>query len=156
MNKKKRYPSLLLLAILLISLYGKNLAPSDTAGSGMQPTATVTVTETTTDSKASPTAQPDESTTAVTQTTYTFRNAEFLQEHFDKHGDEFDYATAEEYQAGASRVINDEDVLHKLEKEDGDDIYYLESTNELVIVSTDGYIRTYFKPDGGKKYFEKQ
>ena len=42
------------------------------------------------------------------------------------------------------------------EKDDGDDIYYLERTNELVIVSTDGYIRTYFRPDSGIKYYNKQ
>ena len=27
---------------------------------------------------------------------------------------------------------------------------------EFVVVSTDGYIRTYFCPDSGKKYFDKQ
>ena len=41
-------------------------------------------------------------------------------------------------------------------EEDGDDVYYLASTNELVIVSTDGYIRTYFCPDSGKEYYDKQ
>ena len=38
-------------------------------------------------------------------------------------------------------MINTEGVLHKIEEEDGDDVYYLEETNEFVIVSTDGYIR---------------
>ena len=37
-----------------------------------------------------------------------------------------------------------------------DDVYYLESTNEFVIVATDGYIRTYFKPDDGKAYYDRQ
>ena len=40
--------------------------------------------------------------------------------------------------------------------ERGDDVYYLEETNEFVVVSTDGYIRTYFLPDGGKAYFDRQ
>ena len=31
-----------------------------------------------------------------------------------------------------------------------------ESTNEFVIVSTDGYIRTYFKPSDGIEYFKRQ
>ena len=43
-----------------------------------------------------------------------------------------------------------------LNKEDGDDVYYKENTNEFVVVSTDGYIRTYFNPDSGKKYFDRQ
>ena len=37
-----------------------------------------------------------------------------------------------------------------------DNVYYLESTNEFVIVSTDGYIRTYFKPNDGIDYFNRQ
>ena len=56
----------------------------------------------------------------------------------------------------ASDVVNDPESLHKTEKEDGDDVYYKEDTNEFVVVSTDGYIRTYFNPDAGKKYFDRQ
>lgn len=52
------------------------------------------------------------------------------------------------------RIINK--YLYKTEKEDGDDVYYKEDTNEFVVVSTDGYIRTYFNPDSGKKYFDRQ
>ena len=87
---------------------------------------------------------------------YEFRRDDYLEEHFDKHGDEFDYATADEYLEGANRVIADEDSLYKTEEEDGDHIYYLEETNEFVIVSTDGYIRTYFKPSDGLDYFNRQ
>lgn len=132
MNKKKLYSSLILLALLFAGFLGKDFILSET------PSCEAPKVET------------------VTQTSYEFRNEEFLQEHFEKHGDEFDYATAEEYQEGASRVINDSDSLHKLEKEDGDDVYYLESTNEFVIVSKDGYIRTYFKPSDGREYFDRQ
>lgn len=53
-------------------------------------------------------------------------------------------------------VIHAPEALHKLEAEDGDDVYYLEATNEFVIVSTDGYIRTYFYPSDGKEYFDRQ
>lgn len=87
---------------------------------------------------------------------YSFRKAAYLQEHFEKHGTEFGYATADEYLVGANRVVASPEALHKLEAEDGDDVYYLESTNEFVIVSTDGYLRTYFKPDDGKAYFDRQ
>lgn len=58
--------------------------------------------------------------------------------------------------AAANVVIHSPDALHKLEAEDGDDVYYLETTNEFVIVSTDGYIRTYFCPNDGKDYFDRQ
>ncbi|MBO4591087.1 MAG: hypothetical protein J5684_00810, partial [Eubacterium sp.] len=56
----------------------------------------------------------------------------------------------------ASDVVTNPNSLHKIEKEDGDDCYYLEETNDFVVVSTDGYIRTYFRPDRGKDYFDKQ
>lgn len=91
---------------------------------------------------------------------YRFRSKKYLDEHFAKHGDEFKddfgYQNAAEYEKGASDVINNKDALHKNEKEDGDGIYYLVDTNEFVVLSTDGYIRTYFRPDSGKKYYDKQ
>lgn len=106
-----------------------------------------------------PTDTPEDAQTAKTapaEYTYSFRKAEYLQEHFEKHGAEFGYASADEYLKGANRVIASPDALHKLEAEDGDDVYYLEVSNEFVIVSTDGYIRTYFKPDDGKAYYDRQ
>lgn len=87
---------------------------------------------------------------------YEFRNDEYLQQHFEKHGAEFPYATAEEYLAGANRVVQSPDALHKTEAEDGDDVYYLEAGNEFVIVSKDGYLRTYFKPSAGIDYYNRQ
>ena len=87
---------------------------------------------------------------------YTFRNSKLLKEHFYKHGVEMGFDSEEEYEKAASDVANNPDALHKLEKEDGDDVYYLEETNEFVVISTDGFIRTYFCPDSGKKYFDKQ
>lgn len=96
-----------------------------------------------------------ESNTSVTPA-YQFRSDKYLTEHFEKHGSDFDYSTKEEYLAGANSVISSSDALHKTEKEDGDDVYYLEETNEFVIVSTDGYIRTYFKPESGIKYYNRQ
>lgn len=87
---------------------------------------------------------------------YTFRYDSYLEEHFQKHGSEFGYSTAQEYLDGANKVISSTDALHKTEKEDGDDIYFLEATGELVVLSTDGYIRTYFKPDDGIDYFNRQ
>lgn len=86
----------------------------------------------------------------------TFRNDKLLNEHFDKHGKEMGFTDAKAYEQAAAVVVTNPLSLHKLEAEDNDDVYYLESTNEFVIVSTDGYIRTYFKPDKGKEYFDQQ
>ena len=91
---------------------------------------------------------------------YHFRSKKLLNQHFEKHGeefaDDFGYNSAAEYEKGASDVINNSSALHKTEAEDGDGVYYIESTNEFVILSTDGYIRTYFRPNGGIDYYNRQ
>lgn len=87
---------------------------------------------------------------------YTFRTQEQFEDHFEKHGIEMGYKTPEAYLLGANQVIASDDSLHKLEAEDGDDVYYLESTNEFVVLSEDDYIRTYFLPDDGIEYYYRQ
>lgn len=87
---------------------------------------------------------------------YKFRNQNLLNQHYEKHGKDMGFSSAQEYEKAASAVVNNPNALHKIEKEDGDDIYYIESTNEFVVVSTDGYLRTYFYPDRGIDYFNKQ
>jgi hypothetical protein len=99
-----------------------------------------------------PGIQADEASAPV----YRFRNNEYLMQHYEKHGKSMGFASAEEYQAAASEVVNDERALHKLEAEDGDDVYYIEETNDFVIVSKRGYIRTYFRPSAGKRYYDRQ
>ncbi len=85
-----------------------------------------------------------------------FRNARLLEEHYEKHGKEMGYTSAEEYEKGAQALISNSDALTKLEQEDGDRIYYLESRNEIVFVSEDGIIRTYFNPEDGIDYYNRQ
>lgn len=87
---------------------------------------------------------------------YYFRSEKLLSQHYDKHGRDMGFASAAEYEKAASAVINNPEALYKTEAEDGDGVYYIEETNEFVVLSTDGYIRTYFLPDSGKKYFDKQ
>ena len=89
-------------------------------------------------------------------TEYTFSNKDLLEEHYEKHGKEMGFATPGDYEAAASAVVNDPRAEHKLEAEDGDDVYYIEETNDFVIVSKWGYLRTYFRPDAGRRYFDKQ
>ena len=84
----------------------------------------------------------------------TFRTEDKLQQHFEKHGQEAGCATAEEYLAAANAVVADPAALHKLQAEDGDDLYFLESTGEFVVVSPAGYLRTYYLTD--RDYFERQ
>ena len=79
--------------------------------------------------------------------------ADRLSSHFGKHGTGVGCSTETEYVAAANAVVANDATLHK-EEADGDDIYYLEETGELVVVSTKGYIRTYFISD--LDYFGRQ
>lgn len=121
---------------------------------------TESITETVTETEIITEAFTEEPTEIFTDgnsyVEYHFRNEKLLNQHFEKHGSEFDYPTAYEYEKGASDVINNPDALFKTEAEDGDGVYYIEQSNEFVILSTDGYIRTYFKPSGGIDYFNRQ
>ena len=101
-------------------------------------------------------AASEEDQAYVEYVNYYFRNTKLLNQHFEKHGKEMGFETPESYEKAASNVINNPDALSKTEKEDGDYVFYIVETNEFVVLSTDGYIRTYFKPDAGKKYYDNQ
>ena len=85
---------------------------------------------------------------------YDFRRPKNLTEHFEKHGEEMGIKSESDYLERANAVINNPASLHKHEAEDGDDVYFLESTGEIVFLSQDGYIRTYFISD--KDYYDRQ
>jgi len=89
-------------------------------------------------------------------TNYWFRTKALRDSHFEKHGIEMGFETPEEYIKAANMVICNPEALHKLEAEDGDHIYFLEETNEFVVLSQDGYIRTYYIANGGIDYFNRQ
>lgn len=103
------------------------------------------------------TSNSNEISEYVSQKEYTFANENLLNEHFEKHGKEMGFKSAQEYEKAASDVVNNPAALYKAEKEDGDGVYYVEATNEFVIVSkTTGYIRSYYYPTDGKAYFDRQ
>jgi pyocin large subunit-like protein len=104
---------------------------------------------------AAPTEKPTEKETAA-YVQYKFRNKTLLNQHYDKHGKDMGFKNAQEYEKAASDVINNPNALRKTEKEDGDFVYYIRETNEFVVLSTDGYIRTYFLPDSGYSYYQRQ
>ena len=89
------------------------------------------------------------------QTGLTFKNSSLLNEHYNKHGIEMGFKSAEEYEQAAAAVAANPNSEHKYEAEDGDDVYYLASTDEIIFVSQKGFIRTYFNP-GGRDYFDRQ
>lgn len=152
----------IVIAIAIVLFFGSRIikrSVSDNDGgkaTAEQLVEGVTTAEALTESGGS--REPD--TEAYTQTEqqllYNFRRGEYLTEHFEKHGGEFGYKTEQEYLEGANSVITDKDSLCKTEEEDGDLVFFQESTGSIVFVSADGYIRTYFKPTDGIDYFNRQ
>lgn len=132
---------------------------TDKSDTEIKTTRTQTAAEKTTVKKTTTTttrAQTTKQTTTASSRKLRFRNSNLLNDHYEKHGKEMGFSSPEAYEAAAGAVVRNPNSLHKKEAEDNDDVYYLESTNEFVVVSTDGYIRTYFKPSGGKAYFDRQ
>ncbi len=86
---------------------------------------------------------------AFTVSAYKFRSEKLWRDHFTKHGAEVGASSKEEYLAMANGVIDNPDVLSKAETDDGDNdtVYFLEATGEFVVLSGDGYIRTYYIAD---------
>lgn len=130
-------------------------ADQTTGGSGIvDPAAATTTTVDHPQGGTGPATTPAESTKAYVS--YYFRSKSLLDQHYEKHGKEMGFPDAKSYEKAASDVINNPDALYKTEKEDGDHVYYIVATNEFVVLSKDGYIRTYFNPSGGKAYFDRQ
>ena len=88
---------------------------------------------------------------------YTFRNKTRYDEHYEKHGAEFGNITKEEYLELANDLIYSESdrVLHKY-SEDGDYMYFDQDTGYFLVLSEDGYIRTFFIPTAGINYWNRQ
>ena len=111
---------------------------------------------------------PTKTTTTAAETTkdkddgyveYRFRNKSLLTQHYEKHGEEMGFANAQDYQKAASDIINEagnNGILSKYKSDgSGDQCFYVEKTKEFVVLSYDGFIRTYFICSG-IKYFNRQ
>ena len=108
----------------------------------------------TTTTKKQETSKPDSSKEEVF---YYFRNQGLYDSHYEKHGHEFGNITKEEYLQKANDLINSDspDVLTKYE-DDGDFMYFDKKSGEFLVLSPDGYIRTFFIPDDGIDYWNRQ
>ena len=128
-------------------------AAADESPSPQEETITTTATAETTTTTAAATTEP-----VKEYVTYTFRTQKQYDSHYEKHGAEFGDITKEEYLKKANDLINNDSdtILHKTEAEDGDYIFYDTVNNEILFLSTDGYIRTYFRPSQGIDYYNRQ
>ncbi len=84
--------------------------------------------------------------TSVTQPgavskTYIFKDFDQLVQQFETYGKAMGYDSEEEYLAAANEVIADPKSVHSTK--DGEESYERRQTGEQVILSADGYIRTF-------------
>ena len=82
-----------------------------------------------------------------------------LQEHWQKHAGEFaefGYKTAAQYQAGAQQLIARANRVLTHVRANGDRLIYDARTNEFTVVSPEGVIRTYLRPEAGMEYWLRQ
>lgn len=95
-----------------------------------------------------------------TQNGSQFRTKYLLDEHYEKHvkeQNEFGNITKDEYLKLAQDLVDhaSENVLTK-EDSSGNTLYYDPDLNEFAVKSHDGYIRTFFKPEDGRDYYDRQ
>ncbi|MFT3764975.1 MAG: hypothetical protein QM820_05575 [Minicystis sp.] len=78
-----------------------------------------------------------------------------LERHFLKHGGEMGFKNQEDYLRAAQAIVAGGpgiEIWHR----DGDTLFYKASTNEFAVLSNRNVIRTYFRPDDGPRYWERQ
>lgn len=85
---------------------------------------------------------------------FRFRNTEDLKEHFIKHGRECNCKTPKKYLKTANKIIKSQKSLKKIEKDDGDTVYFNKKTGGIVFLSQQGFIRSFYICD--ITYFYRQ
>lgn len=88
----------------------------------------------------------------------TFERPELITKHYEKHREEFGDITEAEYLQKANQLYAEtlSDDIEQLTRSDGSIAKYKFSTNEFLVITKDGNIRTYFKPQKGEVYWEDE
>ena len=87
-----------------------------------------------------------------------FVSEQRFQKHYDKHLSEFGEISKGRYLEKANALADaplSEDIV-QLVRSDGSIAKYCYSTNEFVVVTADGNIRTYFKPETKEAYWDEE
>jgi filamentous hemagglutinin len=80
------------------------------------------------------------------------------QEHWQKHGGEFPALHSEQDYVGAANAFVHRPPPGTLTKTDsrGDTLFYDPATNTFAVMDSAGEPRTFFKPDNGRAYWDRQ
>lgn len=107
-------------------------------------------------------ASTNEENTAIikvkTSSSRKFVSEQLFQKHYDKHLSEFGEISKERYLEKANALADaplSEDIV-QLVRSDGSIAKYCYSTNEFVVVTADGNIKTYFKPETKEAYWDEE
>lgn len=81
-----------------------------------------------------------------------------MQKHYDKHRHEFGEISMQSYLKLANALADAplSDDIVQLIRSDGSIFKYCFSTNEFVVVTADGNIRTYFKAETKEAYWDEE
>ena len=79
-----------------------------------------------------------------------------LEHHFQKHGLAMGFANQADYLRAAQALVRGGPDVETLRRDGGDTLFYRASTDEFAVLSDRNVIRTYFKPDDGPAYWERQ
>ena len=87
-----------------------------------------------------------------------FETPEKMQKHYDKHIDKYGNISISEYITLANELVNakDTDDIERIVRSDESTAIYRFSTNDFLVITKDGYIRTFFKPDDGEAYWREE
>ena len=87
-----------------------------------------------------------------------FETPEKMQKHYDKHIDKYGNISISEYIALANELVNakDTDDIERIVRSDESTAIYRFSTNDFLVITKDGSIRTFFKPDDGEAYWREE
>jgi filamentous hemagglutinin len=80
------------------------------------------------------------------------------QEHWEKHGGDFpELHSAQDYDRAAQSFVTapPPGTLTK-HRENGDTLFYDPATNTFAVTDRDGEPRTFFRPNSGRAYWERQ
>jgi filamentous hemagglutinin len=85
-------------------------------------------------------------------------SAQNAEHHWRKHGREFpEYRSAAEYEVGALAFVRapppGTETKHR---GNGDTLYYNAATNTFAVADCDGEPRTFFRPNNGRAYWDRQ
>ena len=87
-----------------------------------------------------------------------FRTRRNLEEHYEKHGREFDSLSPAEYLRAAQTLraaVAGGDIL-EAKRSDGVTTRFDRKTGAFLAFNEDFTIRTFFKPNDGERYFKRQ